>query len=160
MLKTNPITVNGMHIFDRNNPNFEIVDTNEEIRMLFMDKWKPVPVVVKNKIIGIVSDTEFWFEHYLLGDLYIFNQADFQYQFENYMVTINVKTNKIIEVNWVSYTQPEEVVKNDWMELVPTQVTKELLKRPSKHSTASLYRDYPHKTINGKGLIARTLEGE
>ena len=40
-----------------------------------------------------------------------------------------------------------------WMEEVQPIVNKSMLKRPTKHSEKSLYRDYPHTTVNGKGKI-------
>lgn len=41
------------------------------------------------------------------------------------------------------------------IEEIRPSVNRNMLKRPTKHTYRSLYRDYPHTTINGKGLIAR-----
>ena len=43
----------------------------------------------------------------------------------------------------------------DWMEIIEPNVNREKLKRPTKHTLESLFRDHPHSTINGKGSIAR-----
>ena len=42
----------------------------------------------------------------------------------------------------------------DWMEIILPVVNPAMLNRPTKHSRNSLFRDYPHKTKNGKGLIS------
>ena len=41
------------------------------------------------------------------------------------------------------------------IEQIKPKVNKSKLKKPSKHSTESLYRDYPHSTVNGEGVVAR-----
>lgn len=41
------------------------------------------------------------------------------------------------------------------IEEIKPKVNSNKLRRPTKHSVNSLHRDYPHTTINGKGVIAR-----
>ena len=78
--------VNGIVIFDRNNPNYSILETNDEIVGLF--KKYPVPVIVKDEIVGFVKDVEFWSNDKLIGDLLIWGMINFNIELKNYQVQL------------------------------------------------------------------------
>ena len=57
-------------IFNRNNPNFNIKETNEEIASLFINKDVRVINNDKKQMIGIVVGVRGWVGDELYGDVY------------------------------------------------------------------------------------------
>jgi len=92
---------NGLIIFDKNNPNFIITNTDEEISELFKNKHVPI-LAGNNGIIGFVKDVEFWTGEKLIGDVLIWDVSRFSTVFENYEVFIddNKKITKICSIKY------------------------------------------------------------
>jgi hypothetical protein len=80
----NVVKANGIIIFDKDNPNFFIKNSNDEIIEMFKNKY--VPILYKEKIIGFVSDTEFFAENKLIGDviLWLENNDKIPLNLKNY----------------------------------------------------------------------------
>jgi uncharacterized protein YuzE len=81
----NPTTFNGMIIFKKDNLNFVITNTNEEIEELI----KNVPVLINDDIVGYVKGVEFWYENNLIGDIFVWNPENFYPVFKNYEVYVD-----------------------------------------------------------------------
>lgn len=97
----NPATFTGMVIFKKNNPNFIITNTNEEIEEMFKNKNVPV-LVGDNEIIGFVKDVEFWSNDDLIGDIFVWDQESFYPVFKNYEVEVD-ENRKILRVDCVEF---------------------------------------------------------
>jgi hypothetical protein len=104
--------INGIKIFDRNNPNFEVKNSNEEIESLF-HAHHSIPILAKgtNEVIGIVKDTEFWTDSgNLIGDVLIWDMDKYRsYIFSNYEIIIDKDFN-ITEICCIEFANKEQVI--------------------------------------------------
>jgi hypothetical protein len=98
-----PASFNGMIIFKKNNPNFTITNTDEEISELFKDKYIPV-LVGDNKIVGFVKNIEFWLDENLIGDILVWDSNNFYPVFKNYEVYVD-KDMKITGIACIEYEE-------------------------------------------------------
>jgi len=94
--------VNGIVVFDRNNPNFDILETDDEIIDLF--KRYPVPVIVKDKIVGFVKEIEFWSKNKLIGDLWVWDLINFNVELKNYQVQLK-EDGHILQISCIEYDE-------------------------------------------------------
>lgn len=107
------IITKNVKIFDKNNPNFTIINTDEEIIDLF--KEKSIPVVLDDlplkihldnikieKVIGIVKSVNGFVNNELFGDVYLWEKEDSNKIFSNYEVTVdnNLKILSIIAIQF------------------------------------------------------------
>jgi hypothetical protein len=101
--------INGVVVFNRNNPNFKISNTDEEILKLFRNH--PVPILEKDtqNIIGFVRDVEFFTnDGLLIGDIMIWDMKKYnRFVFYNYEVVI--KDNKITEICCIEFRSELEI---------------------------------------------------
>jgi hypothetical protein len=98
-----PATFNGMVIFKKNNPNFTITNTNEEISELFKGKYIPV-LIGDNKIVGFVKDIEFWSNENLIGDIWVWDSGNFYPVFKNYEAYVD-ENMKIIGIACIEFEE-------------------------------------------------------
>ena len=99
-----PTRWNGVVIFRKDNPNFEITETHDEIVALF--KKNPVPVEIRGKIVGIVRDVEFWAnEDELIGDILFWIKPPEYMTLVNYGVRIDDDGN-IELISFIEYGPP------------------------------------------------------
>jgi len=91
-------------IFNRNNPNFEIKQSNEEISKMFKNDEDNicVPVVINNKIMGFVKHVKFWDGDFLFGDILFQRCPELAIEFFNYEVTIDENDN-VVSVDQIEY---------------------------------------------------------
>jgi hypothetical protein len=85
----------NVKIFNKNNPNIKILNTDESIISLFKDN--PIPVEYcktpeENEIIGFVSGVGEFVGTELLGDVTFWGQEYSNYEFKNYCVEIDGQT--------------------------------------------------------------------
>ena len=90
-------------IFNRNNPNFNIKETNEEIASLFINKDVRVINNDKKQMIGIVVGVRGWVGDELYGDVYFWVEKDNVYSFDNYAV--EVEEGKIIRIAYLEFSK-------------------------------------------------------
>lgn len=90
-------------IFNRNNPNFNIKETNEEIASLFINKDVRVINNDKKQMIGIVVGVRGWVGDELYGDVYFWVERDNVYSFDNYAV--EVEEGKIIRIAYLEFSK-------------------------------------------------------
>lgn len=92
-------------IFDRNNPNFNIKETNEEIVEMFRNKDVRVINDDKKQMIGIVVGVREWHGSKLYGDVYFWSGADITYMFDNYGIEID--GDRIVRVAYIEFSRKD-----------------------------------------------------
>ena len=90
-------------IFNRNNPNFDIRETDKEIENLFINKDVRVINNDKKQMIGIVVGVRDWIGDELYGDVYFWVERDNVYSFDNY--AIEVEEGKIIRIAYLEFSK-------------------------------------------------------
>ena len=111
------VTVKNIKIFDKNNPNFTIINTDEEIIELFKDKNIPVllddlPLKVHDdkikteRVIGVVKEATMFVGSELFGEIFFWKKEDSDKKFSNYEVIVDPNNNlKILSVMGIQFTQ-------------------------------------------------------
>jgi len=96
-LHFNPITINNIKVFDKNNPNITILNTDEEIVNMLKDK----PIILddlpldydiiklnKTEVIGIIKEITKIDSGEFYGTIWLYDKKYENYIFKNYEVSI------------------------------------------------------------------------
>jgi len=103
------VTVKNIKIFDKNNPNFTITNTNEEIINLFSNKNVPVflddlPLKIHDntqkveRVIGVIKEATRFVGSELLGEVFFWKEEDSHKTFFNYEVILDSEDNSKISL--------------------------------------------------------------
>lgn len=89
-------------IFDKDNPNFTIVDDDGMIEWLFEHRFVPVVSEKLDKIIGLVTKPDIWRGNMLYGNIIFLDFEFSNFSFKNYKVTLD-EDGDMICINYIVY---------------------------------------------------------
>lgn len=115
----------NVKIFDKNNPNIKILNTDESIIALFDGGTVPIEYCKTpedNEVIGFVSKVGEFIGTELFGDITFWGKEYSNYEFRNYCVEIDGQGNKDNKEYFVSRIVCVEFQPKPLLESVPNEI--------------------------------------
>ena len=115
----------NVKIFDKNNPNIKILNTDESIITLFKDSSVPIEYCEnpeKNEVIGFVSKVGEFVGTELFGDITFWGKEYSDYKFRNYCIEIDGQGNKDNKEYLISRVVCVEFKPEPLSEVVPNEI--------------------------------------
>ena len=116
----------NVKIFDKNNPNIKILNTDESIISLFKDSSVPIEyeeTTENNIVIGFVSKVGEFIGTELFGDITFWGEEYPNYEFKNYCIEIDGQGNNENKEYLVSRVVCVEFQPKPLIESVPNETT-------------------------------------